>query len=466
MPQVSSMILYTKQQLDRIREQLRAGTLKFSFDGFKCIFNGDDEILIQRIPNFMDGLAYKKGTDEFVYNYPHLSNVMKEELVGITVAKVQPKTNGTNLCFSRLKDGSVVYRTRGSIEPDRFMNQINTAIIANQETVMGINPDVFKAFKERYKPILERGRRLGFIDEYGNIVMKEMVAELMPHAKSIFEENKTVVAIFGELISPYNPISIDAELRYGMYLGMDANFRYVVFDILEEDSGGAIRFVDPGEQKRIVGRTTDYMKVSETENLAGLQNMLDRYVSEEGAIIKGERYLKFKRDDVLEWERLMGRLSSVLYFSVDHVFQQGLGFTAKEIFDEKLLLRKEAIDGITNQAWQEIANNGVSRSDLVAFYATMKKPESVIDHTLKSAIYNNIFLLVAPELQEKGVVKARLYLEIPKYVYFDREPLVFHEKRQKYISADWYGKMIGMVIGKVFQAEINAEKEAKKEQQH
>ena len=169
--------------------------------------------------------------------------------------------------------------------------------------------------------------------------------------------------------------------------------------------------------------------------------------------LKGENYWKFKHEDVIEWERMMGKLSNILYFAAEHVFQQGLGFTTKEIFEDKILMRRETSEAITTQIWQEVNANGVTRKDLVDYFATKGKKEGEIDQIVKSAVLNNLLLLVTPTLQGNGIQKERLYLEIPKYFAFDNEPLYFDEAKQKYRANKWYGALISHTIGKVYPRE-------------
>ncbi|MHB1764917.1 MAG: hypothetical protein ACYCS1_05195 [Gammaproteobacteria bacterium] len=456
--------MYTKKQLDFIREQLKAGNSKFSLDQYKCIFSkqGTDNILIQRIPNFMMGLAYKIDTDEFIYNYPHLDNIKEDLITTITDGIIQPKTNGTNIGIIKLKDGSLVHRTRGSINPDRFINSINVALLGGEKTILGVPEDIFTEFVKSYKKTFDEGKASKIIDDYGNIDLGQIVPKLKESLKDNFKDE--IVGVFGELIMPVNPIAIDGNMKFGIYKelhdaeGNRIDYQYIIFDTLAESKEGDIVFLKhkiginfPSGDKNIL--------ISDSRKLSELTYAMDTYPIEEGLVIKTDSaYWKFKRSDVLEWERLMGKLSNVLYFSAEHVFQQGLGYSAKEIFEEKVLMKPEIIGSITSQVWQEINADGVSRRDLIDYFATKNKSEGAIDSILKSAIYNNMFLLVAPELQNNGISKAKLYLEIPKYIFFDEEPLFYDENKQRFRANKWYNKMIGNVIGKVFQAEIQAEK--------
>jgi hypothetical protein len=102
--------------------------LKSKDNTFICTKSSKEGIYIQRVSNFALGLAYDTTNKQFIFNYPHLSNIKTVSDVPQN-SIVQEKLNGTNVGIIKLADGSIIYRTRGSIEPDTFMNNINSAIL-------------------------------------------------------------------------------------------------------------------------------------------------------------------------------------------------------------------------------------------------------------------------------------------------------------------------------------------------
>lgn len=177
------MLLYKKDDIEFIRAQLKNNVLKFQLREYKCLFSKSvGDILMQRVPNFMMGLGYDTEKDEFLYNYPHISNAERDNLMGAVGedALIQPKLNGTNIGIIATKDG-LIWRTRRSIKPDRFMNQVNIAILTGEDggVFPGIKTEVFDRFKEKYIPILNEGKTRGAIDDFGNIVLKKIAKDLV-----------------------------------------------------------------------------------------------------------------------------------------------------------------------------------------------------------------------------------------------------------------------------------------------
>lgn len=444
------MQLYSKEDLEFIKGKLKSGEMRFSLREFRMFFSKKENIYIQHVSNFALGLAYNVELDEFYFNYPHINNVRDEKVVN---GFVQGKRNGTNLGFLPINkngDLDIVFRTRGSIFPERFINDINTRILSCTKTVLGINENVFQQFACKYKPILQEGQEKGYVDDFGNFVLERVTNELVRVLRPLFSSGE-IIGIFGELISKYNPIAVDGEMKFGMYLDMKEDFQYVIFDILRKDEEGNVflDFTSNGQLARSF--SSPYVSYVETIPLTNLVKSVDLFPIEEGIVVKNkDQYLKFKREDVITWERMMGKLSNVLFFSVDHIFSQGLGFSDEEIFERKILTQEGIIDGIINQVWQEVFTNGVTRKNLIEYFATKNMKEYEIDNQLRDNIYKNLMLLVSATLKKFDIKKEVLYKEIPQYIKFHSEPLYFHEKRKKLVATIWYGKMIGNVIGKVY----------------
>lgn len=279
------IILYSQAQLDEIRSQLKQGNRRFELGKFKCLFSASssDNTLIQRIPNIFLGLAYVLDADEFIFNYPHINNIREEEIEGVN-GIVQPKLNGTNIGIMKTKNG-LIYRTRGSIMPERFINDINTRITLN-ENLAGINEEVFSRFREAYAPILKVGRERGLIDDYGCIVllgiMPGIIKELEP-----FMQGDNLLGVFGEFISKYNVISVDAALRYGNYLGMEEDYNLVLFDLLIRDNDGNVVLEPRFGSTSFKNLKSKTIKVVEGAKLSNIKESLARYESEEGIMVKG-----------------------------------------------------------------------------------------------------------------------------------------------------------------------------------
>lgn len=440
--------LYKKEVIDEILSNLSSGVLKFSINGYNLNFtkSSTENVLIQRISNIFLGLGFNIKSKELIWNYPHLSNVKKEILSQITSAIIEPKKNGTNLGI--VKGGNeIIYRTRGSINPERFMNQINSVIISKSKTIQGINESIYSTFISKYYPIFSNGLKKGIIDEFGNFVLQLVINKINSQITAIFEKNSNVIGIFGELVSKYNPIAVDEKINYGIYIDQNEDFEFFIFDVLLIDNNKNIMFEDAAQFKNLISEN-EVIKIIDYEYLSNLESMLDKYKAEEGLVVKSEEgYYKFKREDVLTWERMMGKLGNIIVFATEHVFS-GIGFTKSSIIFEKELLDSSIISGIKEQIWQEINVNGVSKSDLITYFA--KGGEFALNSKIEEVLYKNLMLLIVPELQEAGIKKEKLYLEIPKYLFLPYAPLEWNEKRKKYISSKSYSKLISSIIGIVY----------------
>ena len=406
-------LLYTWDELDNILGNLRAGKKRMKIGNNQLYFTGKD-ILIQRIENRFFGLAYDMV---LIYNYPHIDNVNTVFSNSILTTKY----NGTNIGL--LKDGRI--RTRGAVEPDRFPVQLNVAILTEEKRVVGISDASYSAFAEKYKPILREGIDKGIIDEYGNFVLSAIKHEIKEKLGSALENGEVV---FAELVSKYNPIAVDGELKYGLYLNMDKDYELILFD----------RAVATGRGIELEPVTKTYDKVP----TAKVVTSSDKFAGiEEGVVIKSpEGYGKMKREEVLQWERAMGMLSTIVWNSVDHVFASGI--VTKEQALGGSFATKEGINSITEQVWEEIETHAVTREDLVKYFGDERKLDGIINYL----ILKQLSLLVAPELE---VPKERLYLELPKYIDFGENVLLWNEKRGKYIPTGSYARLVSGVIGRM-----------------
>ena len=175
--------------------------------------------------------------------------------------------------------------------------------------------------------------------------------------------------------------------------------------------------------------------------------MFDKYDAEEGLVIKTkEAYLKFKRTDVLDWERMMGKLSNVIKFSVEHITSE-LGFSKEEVIDKNVYSSKQYINEVKVSIWNEINSYNISKDNLISYYKT----ESEMYESFNSFLENSIITGIASVLASTGLPKEKLYLEIPKYYYFQYPQLVFSDKRNKWLPATKkYSSLISRIIGKIY----------------
>lgn len=444
--------LYTKAEVEEIRSKLKAGELKFSVSGFKCLFTKSKGYLIQRIHNKFLGLVYFPETDNFVYNYPHIDNIRAAEIASVQSAYFNTKFNGTNFRVCRVGD-KLVYGTRGTVSPERFPVDVNTAILQGKDALAGVAPDVFKKFKTRYEPILKEGIAKGYVDDFGDMLIQKVAAESMSKFEQIFTD-KTVVAVFSELTSRYNPICVNPEMDAGIYLGDVPDYKLTIFDVLVEDEDGysflpaeAVRQLPVEQDPQLsVADATPFTPETAAMFLAGTH--------EEGLMVKSPaRYYKMKRTDVLEWERMMGTLSTVIDYSIAHTFDQEYQFTGEEILGG-VFLNQATFEEITNSVWQEVSSHGITREQLVEFYISKGRSEDaandILNHSVADGILEKVLLAVAPVLKSKGIPKEKLFAEIPKVIRFNREPTYFDEKKQKTRAYDWYSKLVGSVIGRCY----------------
>ncbi len=439
--------LYTKNELSEIEKEIienkgyKQITMLLSFET-KLIFTQKKDYYIQRLDNKTLGLVYSLKTNEFIYNYPHLGNA--ESISALSNDSViETKKNGTNLGFIKLSDGTVVYRTRGAIEAEMIPNEINSAIAINRNSITGVNTEVFKMFSSKYETIFKEGKEKGFIDDFGSVRISKFGNELKEKLKSTMMLNKEIVGIFGELVSKYNPICVDGELKYGIsHVFENSDYNYFVFDILVKDENGNINFIDYDNIKKYI-KEDGIIKIVSADKLSNLEKFFQENELEEGVVIK-DAYLKYKRSQVLSWERLVGNLGNILAYSVSHVFSES-GISSDEVMNG-LLLDKEQTNNYVASVFQEVATNGVTKEDLSTFY----KGDDVVNSTVYGMVQSKLMVLVASILKEKGIDKSKLYLEIPKYLYFEFTPLLWNERRQKFLPTASYSKKISSTIGHVF----------------
>lgn len=441
------MLLYSVDEIKEIKSNLDNGNLKFSLNKFNLIFSkSGEEYLIQRVENKYLGLTYNIKEKTFIWNYPHIQN--KKETDVFDNGYVEPKYNGTNYGIIMDEKGNKYFRTRGSINPEIFLNTINSGIVKG-ESPQGIHIDVFNAKIEQFKKLFEKGKEHGYCDKFGNFILKNVNEKLNTELKNILGLNfngSKIVGIFGEIISPYNPITVDKEIKYGQYYFDDIDFKYIVFDILLE-TDGKYEFSNPELIAKLISKSeniepVEYMKIDQ------LETMLGKYSIEEGVFIKtDENYFKAKRDEVIEWERMMGRLSNVIKFSIEHVISE-IGFSKEEVVIDKSYMNAETIEKIKSSVWNEIDQYSITKEDLIKYYKgdsrLMKEFNIIFDLTILTGITS--------VLASTGVPKEKLYLEIPNYYYFAESQIIFNEKRKKLIPATKeYSHIIGSIIGSVYQ---------------
>ncbi|MDG6918494.1 MAG: hypothetical protein JRN62_03555 [Nitrososphaerota archaeon] len=460
------MILYSNEELSTIRGKLAAGALKFELGGKNLIFSksksqfppGESrEYLLQRNnrSRFL-GLAFDVATGEFVPGYHHIDNPpraldLNEYLASLTQGYFEHKWNGTMLGLVPTSSG-IVYRTRGTISPIAFINEINLALIKNAKTVLGVQEPSFETFKKRYQPIFEEGRANGSIDEMGNVVLSKFAPSIIESVKPAFEPNGVdVAAVFGEFVSKYNPICVDPLLSKGIYLDA-GDYMYVVFDVLARTNQGLEflqfpslgKIVPQSEKVKLVeGRSFSQTPFAELMKFAG---------AEEGVLVKTPSYyVKVKQEDVLAFERMLGRASTILDWSVKHVFEKGVAYSDDQLFEEKVLLRPEEFDQISDAVFTEMEDAGFGLEQLVKVYSTKGMTEDQAKRSIQRHVARkvdeNLMTIIVPRIFARGTPINTLYLEIPKYVDMG-EVLTFDTRRQKMIPVPEYAKMLSGIYGR------------------
>lgn len=461
------MLMYTPEDIKVIYSNVKNGKLSFSLkigaSGYKAYFGKQGKNFIQRIDNFMLGLAYLPELDAMVPNYPHLNNMNEKQNVEIrkdigcyyTYMTASEKLNGTNLGMVLPLVGGVKYdnrgqiiaRCRGSIEPEIFMNSINSIILTGQKNYVGVKPEAFTSFIEKYTPILNEGQAKGLVDSFGNFNLSKITPELKEKLRPVFADYPTIIGVFGELISKFNPIAIDGELRYGMYIDSEKDWDWVIFDVMKMDEDGNIYLDSNVKFMEAYG-----FKTVKTIPLKDIERCLEDFSADEGVIVKGwnGQYLKVKHDVVIEWARTQGKLSTIINSAIDHIFSQGLGFTKEEVLEELVLKDADTKASIINSIWVEIEGNGISRKNLEDYYIEHKLSPKQVDFDLLDKLNINLMMLVASILKDAGISKETLYKEIPKYLMFEREPLFYDIEKQKWRANAWYVKMLAQTIGRMF----------------
>jgi hypothetical protein len=420
--------MYTSEELDEISKIDKKGEV----GGMPIAFRKAEKYKINMSSNKRKGLAIDTETGRFMWNYPHLSN--RGELPAQFFT--EPKYNGTNIGILR---GGII-RTRGSIDKLSFTNTANIDILAGKQYI-GIASEVWEKFKARYEPILKEGIERGYVDNFGYFKLNNIVSYLDSFMDAMVSWDDSVEAVFGELISRYNPIPVDRELKYGLY---NAEWEYVVFDILVKTKSGDYEFLDAIEVELKMESVIKHYSID--KHIRSVKHKTDGFIDaldEEGVIVKSsEGYYKVKIEAVLEYEREMGRMSNIVQYAVNKIFTE-TGFTMSEI--EAGAFSFAGVKSIIKSVEEEIKDNGISLETLDEFY---KSVGGDYYRTIKNMVEEQAVLIVADILLDSGVHKEVLYLEIPKYVEL-KESVEYSEKRKKYIPVGWYGKLVSRVIGKI-----------------
>ena len=422
-----SYILLNKNEIEEIKKIDKKGQVgRLNFE-----FTKSDKYKINRTSS-AKGLAVDIETNEVLPYYPHLVNhgTLPDDFY------TQPKYNGTNIGLLLHKN---IIRTRGSINQLKFVNSVNMDILTDKQYI-GIPSEIWNKFVEKYKPILQEGIKDGFVDQFGYFDMSKIVDCLTACKFNILEryssrcpDKGNVIAVFGELISKYNPIPVDRELKYGMY---NCDWNYMVFDILIESNNG-YEFLNPKQVKELADNLGTHIK-----SVPYNHNKFIEFPNEEGVIVKSDYYYKVKIDEVLEYEREMGRLSNIITYSIRKVFSE-TGFHLEDLNNG--IFNKDGLKNIIQSVEEEIKDNGISIDSLVEYY---KKLNRDYYRVVKNLVEENAVFVIADILFDIGTPKETLYLDIPKYISLNK-PVEYNEKRKKYLPSMWYGKMVSRTIGKI-----------------
>jgi hypothetical protein len=466
------VLIYPKEDLEIIKWNLKNGVLRFVLNGKELAFSKtrgraakealNTTYLIQRNDRAVyAGLAYSPDTEKLIVGYPHIDNPPKSLPTDVFLRNLgegyaEQKMNGTQIGIERTMNG-LIYRTRGTILPNAFFSDINLALVKKATTIVGIQESVFKEFKARYTPIFEEGRADGSIDEMGNVVISKYAPEIVAAVKPLFESQADVVSVKGEFVSRFNPIAVDPLLSSGIYFDV-APYKFVIFEIAAATPDGIKFLAYPEVCRRVseagVGKTNDRVSV-----VKGLQfretpfeALIDLAGTEEGVVVKTNTfYVKVKKEDVIAFERMLGRASTVLDYSVKHVFEKGLSYSDNQLFDEKVLMDQIELDRINDAVHAEIESSGFGEEELVRFYGTKglttEQAKSKIESRIARRVREGLLTIVIPQLIERGVPIQTMYLELPKLIKFDKGVIYFDARRKKFLPTPDYARLLSFVYG-------------------
>ncbi len=437
--------LYDVAELEEIKKNLLAGNRKFKFGEKNLEFKSNGHLLINFTDNKYKGLVYNEWTKLFIINYPHIDNYSGDFFSGI----VQPKYNGTNLGF--VKSGQKYYfRTRGSITPEKIINELNTAVLTDKVPT-GIDKTAFENFKKVQKDVISKGQSLGYIDDYGNVLLENFylnLGEILEYAIEGSEcvyADEEIVGVFGELVSKYNPIAVDENLKCGK--NEDG---YYIFDYLVRFEGSY--YLVPSYKG---GYMLDWVSLSQNkyikmvENIYATFDIVSKFFNSspiEGVVIKNEDiYWKLKREEVITWQRLMGNLTSIVGSSVNHVFEE-VGFTREDIIEKKYFV-KGGEEDMVSAVKSEILSHNITLETLDTHYKTR---HSSVEREIRKRVRYNVARTIVSFLAD-DVPKEKVWLEIPNYMDMgDVDFKEWNEKRGKYVPTRAYADIVSSIIGLVY----------------
>ncbi len=437
--------LYDVAELDEIKKNLLDGVYKFKYEGRNLEFKNTNGMLINYTDNKYKGLTFNTHTKLFIISYPHIDNYRGEFSSGL----IQPKYNGTNLGF--VKSGQKYYfRTRGSIDPEKIINELNTAVLTDKIPT-GIDKIAFENFKKVHKDVISEGQRRRYIDDYGNVILEnyylnfEGVLEFMIEGSQCAYDGEEIIGVFGEMVYKYNPIAVDGNLKFGK-----DEEGYYIFDYLVK-AEGSYYLVPSGTQ----GYELDYINYAKekgvrlVENIDATFDTVSKFFassSAEGVIIKSENvYWKLKREEVIAWQRLMGNLTSIVDSSVNHVFEE-VGFSRNEIIENKYFLNGGEEDMI-NAVKSEILSHNITLEELDNYY---KEKKFSVEAAIRKKVKYNIARTVVSFLAD-DVPKESVWLEIPNYMDVGGNSFKeWNEKRGKYVPTKSYANIVSSIIGLVY----------------
>lgn len=430
-------LLYSNDEINIVKEKLANGEKRFSIDNYNLEFSQNGSYYINRTENKFKGLAYDTTLKEVIINYPHINNV-PTSFKPTSNDLVESKYNGTNIGFCNVM-GKIYYRTRGSIEPEKVINELNTAILTHTY-VDGVETKAMDEFADTHRLVIKQGIQDGFIDGYGNFIVKTAVDSIREDIEKLFSLFD-MVGVFGELISKYNPIAVDMNLKYGRN---QEDYAYKVFDVVVKGKEGY--FLVPASEffnMRSLERLDSHIGVVVGESpwdIHSLEALI--YPTDEGVVVKSSNgYFKFKREEVISWQRLMGRLTSIIPYSVSHVFEES-GFTETSVIEQKYF-RGTGSQDIVKAVLEEISG-----------YNMMEALERKFGKHLYSEILHKVQFYEAKTIMSflsADIPKEKIWEHIPHYMDFGAvDPIVWNEKRGKLVPNGNYARMISALIGLIY----------------
>jgi hypothetical protein len=278
----------------------------------------------------------------------------------------------------------MLYRTRGSLNPQSVYNEVMNAIANNEEVIVPFSKEETRRIKEKFRTTFEACLKKEYLTEDGYLDMKNVMNYIMTsYGDEVEELLGEYNVVFGELISACNPIIVDFDLKRGFYDNIDPDL--ILFDVgyVSEDGDYYLSY---DFETRKVKKARLYNVTNIPENIEGFM------------LKSGDGYYKYKPEDVLKYERVVAKVQTNPYeyfdIVVSKIYQEGSLFTPTT---------KEELDILVTRVKEETSING-------------------FDELITEVLYKYI---VYSYLKDKGKVDGKVVAKMREEVYipFDNKKL-------------------------------------------